>query len=262
VEGMSWGHDIVVEERRIVPDSGRTLPDSALDVSSTRVVDGYRKEVARYITHTRRVPRVKLVVTGYTTEWTTVTEEVPSGTSSYSCGTRDLGNGYFEDITCTETDYETVTRRERVRVPVTRADTTWETVVEREPVYHDVPVYGTVYRYRRIDWVPVDTVSAAGDTAAPVWPAVPQAPGRRAGPRLSRYTVTARAADGTLRQAWVSGESWPPYRLGQPIAISADAGAGAGAGLAYPADSLPACRRWHRGRGNPPPASLGCSPRP
>ena len=261
VTALAWEHGVVVEERRLVPDSGRTLPDSAVDVTASRVIDGYRREVASYRTRTRRVPRERVAVLGHRTETRTVTEREESGTRTYTCGTRDLGNGYFEDVTCTEPDYVTRTRRVQVQVPITRTDTVYEAVTEREPVYRDVPVYATRYRFRRVDWVPVDTLRASGDTTPPVWPGAPEVPGRRAAERLSGYTLTARDGDGRLHRAWLSQPELSLYRPGQPIALS-PAHAGGVYASAHPADSLPACRRWHRGRGGPPPASLGCSPRP
>jgi Zn-finger in Ran binding protein and others len=261
VTALVWEHKLVVEERRLVPDSGRTLPDSALDVVASQVIDGYKKEVASYVTHTRRVPREQVVVLGHRTETRTVTEREESGTRTYTCGQRDLGNGYFEDITCTEPDYVTRRRRVQVQVPITRTDTVYDTVTEREPVYREVPVYATHYRYRAVQWVPVDTLRASGDTTPPVWPGAPNVPGRRAAQRLSWYTLVARGDDGQVHRAWLAESDLRLYRPGQRIALSPARG-GLAYANAYPADSLPACRRWHQGRGNPPPESFGCSPRP
>jgi hypothetical protein len=90
---------------------------------------------------------------------------------------------------------------------------------------------------------------------------VPDVPGRRAAQRLSSYTLFARGDDGRVHQAWLSIDQLRLYRPGQRIALSPARG-GLAYANAYPADSLPACRRWHAGRGKPPPESLGCSPRP
>ena len=258
VESVAWEHGVVVEERRLVPDSGRTLADSAVEVDTGRVVDGHRQEVERYEMVSRRVPRYTEVVVGHRNERRWVEDGGEYVTTTTTCGTRDLGNGYFEDKECTETRYVPNRRRETVRVPVTRTDTTYETVTERQPVYRTVPVYVPFYRYRRVEWVPVDTVRAAGDTARPSWPAVVEVPGRREGSRMSNYYVTARDSTGRVHRAWVSpGDPWPPYRIGQGIAITP-----ATDGLMatpHSADDLPACRRWRRGKGDPPPARLGCT---
>jgi hypothetical protein len=78
------------------------------------------------------------------------TEKIQTGTERRKTGTRDKGNGFFEDV------YEDV------------------------PVYTERDVYKKKYEYRIQEWVESRTVKAQGDLgAAPAWPALTLAAGER-----------------------------------------------------------------------------------
>jgi hypothetical protein len=284
VAGKRWERAFQVEQRRVVEGSGWDLPDSAEVVRSRRRLRGTGREVERYESVTRRVQRSREVPAGTRTatrqvpdsrtETRQVTERVRTGERTYVCGQRDLGNGYFEDIECSDPVYENVTRTEEYEVPTTRTETYeetvyrteyyWENETTNEPVYRRVQVYDTFFDYRVPAWDSVETRQARGDTAAPAWPDTALRPGQRIVGRRDEYWMTFRRADGTRFGARVPLDVWMRWRVGQPVALRQEDGAAPPRFDVLPADSLAACRRWHRGRDrdNPPGDSLGCSPRP
>ncbi|HEU0301928.1 MAG TPA: zinc ribbon domain-containing protein [Longimicrobium sp.] len=263
IDAVVWERVIVIEEHGIVAGEGWALPDSAIDVVRTERVREYRDELAGYETVEREVPRTRSVLKGYRDETRTVSERVQTGTRTYTCGTRDLGNGYFDDVECTEPEYETVTRTEVESVPVYEDETYYETVTERKPIYRQVPVMAPYYTYRAPQWTPVDTLRLAGTwMIPPAWPRVDSLPpNRREQWRNESNRVILRARDGDPRSLEVREEELVRLRPGQRVAY-APAGGGRYPDAVLPRDSLPQCRRWHSGRGRPPPDSLGCSPRP
>ncbi len=261
VQAVVWDRTIYIEEHGIFAGEGWTLPDSAMDVVRSQRVSAHRQELAGYETVTREVPRTRQVLTGYRDETRTVQEREQTGTRTYTCGSRDLGNGYFEDVECTEPEYETVSRTERVSVPEYEDETYYETVTEETPIYRQVPVMAPYYTYREPRWTPVDTLRLAGTwMTPPAWPAVDSlSPTRRERWRYANNQVVIRTDGRTLR-VWVEEDQLSSLRPGQRVAYGPEGGR-RGLSTILPTDSLPACRRWHSGRGKPPPSSFGCSPR-
>jgi hypothetical protein len=261
VESVTWERRVVFEARSIVAGEGWELPDSAMEVEREQRVREYRKEVSGYRTVTREVPRTERVLQGYREETRTVDEHEQTGTRTYVCGSRDMGNGYFQDVECSEPEYGTVTRTERVSVPVYEDVTRYETVSEQEPIYVDVPVMAAYFTYRVPQWTPVDSAKLAGTwMTPPEWPAAQPDSGQREGGRDAQYLLTMRDAEGKRYSAAVAEDEFAAYRPGQRVAF-APIGGRRWRDAVLPADSLSACKRWHRGRGKPPPDSLGCSPR-
>ncbi len=283
VEGKRWERAFDVEQRRVVQGSGWDLPDSAEVIRSRRRLRGTGQEVARYESVTRRVQRSRQVPDGTRTatrevadsrtRTRQVTERVQTGERTYVCGQRDLGNGYFEDIECSEPIYGNETRTEEYEEPTTRTESYeetvyrteyyWENETTREPVYRRVQVYDTFFTYRAAAWDSVETRQARGDTTAPAWPDTTLRPGQRISRRREEYRMTFRRADGSLFGPRVPLDVWTRWRRGQPVALRQADRDDPLRFTVLPADSLAACRRWHRGGKDEPPAdSLGCSPRP
>lgn len=260
VAGKRWDRRIEARLRTLVPGQGYALPESALVLTTVQRRTGDSRVVDHYVTSTRQVERSVPVLDGYETVSEEVEETVRTGTRTYVCGQRDLGNGYFEDRECTEPEYETRTRTVSRREPRYRYETRMETVTDHTPVYRTVPVYRTWYTWNQPVWR--DTVfTAEGDSTQPAWPRVqPSASVAEVG-RSERYVITFRFGLGQdTHEAEVSADEWARYQPGQPVAIRE---------LPYssyqllPADSLPVCIQWHTGsRVTAPPLSLGCSPRP
>jgi len=158
VVGGTWTHTLSIEAYTRLEEEGFDPPADA------HVLRTERREH-----HKTRV------ITGYTTQ--TTTKKVQTGTESYTCGTTDLGNGYFEDKTCTRPTY--------TDVPVS----------EEVPVYTWMPVYED-YAFYTIDrWRAHRTATATGGLLdAPVWPTPLLDPGQRQGDtaRLGEERVAGR----------------------------------------------------------------------
>jgi len=253
-----WERRIEIQERRIEQGTAFHLPDSAEVLGQERVVERYDSVQDGWRTVYRDVEREEDVTT-YETRTRDVEERVQTGSYSYSCQ-RDLGNGYFEESTCSAPSYETRTRTESYSEPVTRRERRTRSEGVRVPRYRAVPVYGTLYRFRRPVWVSVESAEARGDTAAPAWPELPVRPNQRLWPRAETYTLTLDFPAWGVKEVQLPQAEWERYRIGQGVAVRQTSYNEPP--LLLPADSLPACRVWHEGAAPMPPDSLGCSPRP
>ena len=116
VVAFRWERSIQFEHYEAVAKEDWQVPNDAWDISSFRAVHHYDRQLRGYENRTR-----------------TVREKV--GEERYVCGQKDLGNGYFEDVYCTRPIYES------------REET------YREPVYDQIPVYKTKYRFKVREWV-------------------------------------------------------------------------------------------------------------
>jgi hypothetical protein len=259
VAAVRWEREIGIEERTIEEGTGFTLPDSAQVIGRQRTVERYDSVLTGYRTEWREVPEER-TVTEYRTRTRQVSERVEAGSRTYVCGTRDLGNGYFEDRECTEPVYETRIRAEEYEEPYTRRETVTRTVRESVPVYRPEPVYGTLYRWRAPRWAQATVAIARGDTTAPAWPEPALRPNQRLGTRQERYLITLRQAGRPDREVSLSPDEWARYRPGQRLATYDDRYGYSP--VLFPADSLRACVHWHAGTGPAAPDSLGCSPLP
>jgi len=139
VSGFEWHRSITLEELAPVQEEDWKLPSGARLLQQRKDIHHYNPVLDHYEEGNREV-----------------SSEVRTGTRKYVCGQKDLGNGYFEDIECSEPIYETRTRTEHYR----------------EPVYRKVPVYQTRYTYEIQKWVPSRTENSSGKNHAPTWPAI------------------------------------------------------------------------------------------
>ena len=153
VEGFSWERTLYIEKYKTVRDSGWSLPSGA------RL--SYTKEEVRSYDHQ---------FVGYRTE--TYTEQEIDYYESYVSGYRDLGNGYFEEITAQRPVYKTVTKTREV------------------PQYIDVPIYDTKYYYDIDRWANDHTNVTKGNDHEPYWGDEPSATGK---PKLGDERVSSRS---------------------------------------------------------------------
>ncbi|HET7461287.1 MAG TPA: Ran-binding zinc finger domain-containing protein [Longimicrobium sp.] len=167
VTGRRWTRSVDVEVLRQVVERGQDPPGGAEILGHSREVVDHRRVFDHTEHHSREV-----------------SERVRTGSEEYVCGQRDLGNGYFEDRTCSRPVYETQTHTE----------------TESEPVYVDEPVYGTVYRYQVWRWLNDTTLTdVSHDLAPPRWPAVRERRTRREGGRAEKREVEVRAVASPAR---------------------------------------------------------------
>lgn len=165
VEGVAWERTIPVEALRTVTEEAweDQLPAGARVVSRNRQIRGHNR-----------------VQIGTETRTRTVSERVQTGTESVKVGTRDLGNGYFEDVYEDRPVYSTETREESYE----------------EPVYREDPIYAIKVRYESEKWVPSREEKAAAEDHSPQWPDPRLAENEREGQRQETYEVRFVDADG------------------------------------------------------------------
>ncbi|MDX1906889.1 MAG: zinc finger protein [Bacteroidia bacterium] len=185
VTGFRWERSVQMMHYEAVAREAWDLPAGAFEVQSERAIRDYRQVLRGYETRTRTV-------------------QVQTGSERYVCGQRDRGNGYFEDVYCNRPIYEN--RQETYQ----------------EPVYDQVPVYGTRYRFKVMDWIakPEYLLTAAGQDHTAVWPASP--PQRdpknwREGEKKEAYFITVRQPNGKLHEEKVGPRYWEHLAAGSKI---------------------------------------------
>jgi hypothetical protein len=249
VEDLRWERTLNVSTHGLVAGEGWELPDSAVDVRQESRVREHRNEVAGYYTIQRVQPRRVQEQVGERKTWV-------GGSSSTSCETVDLGNGYFDEV-CEETGSD---EGYWSTEPVYRYRTVYDTTVVQQPYYRTVPVHAPYYTWREPGVTHTELRRAAGGAGTPpAWPDTTVAANQHAF-RQERYEAIVRDGKGNRWAVYLEPSEWRTFRPGQRVAF-APAGGQRYANQLLSPDELPECRRWHRGRGDPPPDSLGCSPR-
>lgn len=178
VDEISWERSVVVEQLQTITEEDWELPEGGRIISQQEEIHHYDQ-----------------VVVGYQTKERQVSERVQVGERIYVCGERDLGNGFFEDVECTEPVYETQQRTE-----------TYE-----DPVYEQVPVYATKYTFEIDRWVATRTEQVAGNDGQAFWPELTLAPGEREGAHEEEYRVVFRSADGERYEMTFEEEEWRTF---------------------------------------------------
>jgi len=190
VDRVEWRRSIVVEEYREVvsEDWEGSVPSDARVISRRQEVHHHERVKAG--SHVVREDYKERVKVGTRTVTETYTDREYGGTERYKCGTRNRGNGYFEDVYCTRPVYRAVTKTRSKQVDdyqtVTR---TREKVVDD---YKEVPVYRNKVEYSVMRWVQADTLSAQGADLKPHWPKFVGGKTRKERVRGERYRVFLR----------------------------------------------------------------------
>lgn len=158
VTDVEWSRSVEVEELRTLTEQGweDELPKDARVVSKRRELH-----------HTDKVQ------VGSRAVEESYTERVQVGTKKVKVGTKDLGNGYFEDVYEDEPIYENQTRTRTVQ----------------KPIYEDRPVYKNRVTYQVDRWQKSRVAAAQGRDLTPAWPLLDETPKLRSGKRESRYVV-------------------------------------------------------------------------
>ena len=193
VTDIRWERNIDIEEYRTVNESDWYLPDGGRLQYTNREIHHYEDVLDHYETKTRQVPkeryvRTETVVTGY----------------------RDLGNGYFEEITSSRDIYETY----------------YETETYQEAVYRSEPVYRTKYYYEIERWVYDRTETSQAADKHPEWPLMNLAENERESSRKETYTVTGKDEEGEEYTFTLSYADWERVHLGQEIEVKLSFGHG------------------------------------
>lgn len=132
VTQLHWEREVAIETYKEVQEEDWELPSQATNVSQFQAVHHTVKEITGYRTETRSV-------------------EKKVGTRKVSCGQKDMGNGYFQEIFCDEPIYETVQEQYEA------------------PVYVERPIYKTKYRYNIFRWVEIEPIKTSGSSNPAKW---------------------------------------------------------------------------------------------
>lgn len=186
VESMSWTRNIEIEEYRTLRESDWSVPAGGRTQYSQKEIYTYRDVIDHYETRTRQVSHREL--TGY--------RDVVSGY-------RDLGNGYFEEITSSEPIYET----------------RYETETYQEPVYRSEPVYKTKYYYDIERWVHSRNVTTSDKNSEPYWGTYTLGEKEREGKRTQKYWINCKDKKDKTMEVTLSFEDWSSLKIGQEIKL-------------------------------------------
>jgi hypothetical protein len=105
------------------------------------------------------------------------TEKIQTGSQRVKTGTRDMGNGFFEDV------------------------------YEDKPVYEERDVYKNKISYKIQEWTQVRVLKKEGELGAePVWPEATLALGEREGPRSESATLFFSVGKKPYRKSVAVGE--------------------------------------------------------
>jgi hypothetical protein len=181
-----WERSVQVEAYRTVSEDGWSLPAGGREIRSFRAIREYRQVLDHYESKTRQV-----------------SEQVQTGTRTYSCGQIDRGNGYFEERTCTEPEYET----------------RYHTESYEDPVYRQEPVWDTKYEYDIERWVPDQLLALSGDTTPPAWPVTVPDDTTREGEKKQRYVLTFLGEKQDTLVAEVPLEQFTHHRVGERVPL-------------------------------------------
>lgn len=184
VTDLRWERNISIERMETHIETGWDLPAGGRIRSSEMKLRNWRDVIDHYVPMSRQV-----------------SVQVPSGLETYSCGSTNLGNGYFQDRTCTRQTWRTE----------------WRTEIYQEPVYRKEPVYDHWLTWEIDRWGVVRVLNRRGGATDPVWPDVKFAPPlEREGARDETYVATVATEEGGLDLA-LSFEDWKGVSAGDVL---------------------------------------------
>lgn len=156
INELSWERSINIERYQTVQESNWYLPADGRLIYSYLEYSHSEQVLDHYETRTRSIAKERI-----------------SGYETYVSGYRDLGNGYFEEITSQRPIYETY----------------YETETYEEPVYRSEPVYRTKYYYEIDKWLYERSVVTTGTDKSPYWGDTHLATDERTSSQTEKYIV-------------------------------------------------------------------------
>lgn len=182
VSGFTWERNISLEHYVTLREEDWSVPAGGRVVNSWTALHHYEQVLDHYETKTRQV-----------------SEQVKTGTRTYTCGSRDLGNGYFEDIECSEDIYET----------------RYSTESYQYPVYRSEPRYATRYSYDIERWVFSRKLDTSGSDHEAFWASFTLASNEREQSRYEKYIVKFTDKDEKSYSYQCGLDEWLTFRDGQ-----------------------------------------------
>lgn len=186
VKDVIWEYSMDIEKYQTVNESDWDLPEGGRLKRTAREIHHYESVLDHYETKTRQV-----------------SEQVLVGYEEKVVGYRDLGNGYFEEITQQVPKYET----------------RYKTETYQEPVYRSEPVYKTKYYYEIDKWLYDRTVNAMGFDRNPYWPEVELTDIERISKRKDEYFAKVVDKEGKTENISVSKEEWDRIEIGMEVVV-------------------------------------------
>jgi hypothetical protein len=194
--GSLWQRDAAVAVTGV---SWRRSFDTERQVTSTRTAWKDQLPSGARVLSSRQAQRsTRQVQVGTTAGTETERYQAKVGSEKVKVGTRDLGNGFFEDVYEERPVYETRTRERNVT----------------KPVYRDEPVYATEVTYQVDEWQLVRTARAEGADLEPRWPGLEAGERERAGSRKEEYRAFFSGPGGKRFSTTVTGAAFSRYPVG------------------------------------------------
>lgn len=186
IQDFSWERNISIERYQTVNESDWSLPSGARLQRTNQEFSHYQQVLDHYETKTREVAKERL-----------------SHYDTVVTGTRDMGNGYFEEITQDVPVYETY----------------YETETYEEPVYKDVPIYRTKYYYEIDKWLHERDVKTSGNDKDRYWGEVVLADDERESGRRENLSVTAKNEKDKVKKYHVDENIWNQLEKGESVTV-------------------------------------------
>lgn len=187
IEQISWERSIDIERYQTVDESGWSLPSGARLHESKTEIYKYESVLDHYENKTRQVAKQRL--DHYETR---------------VVGHRDLGNGYFEEIT------------EQVPVYVTY----YETEHYQDPVYRNQPIYKTKYYYEIDKWLHDRYLTTSGYDKSPYWADTSDlGSDERTSTYEEEYYILYTDKKGNTKEISMSYDEWSDMMVGDTITI-------------------------------------------
>ena len=165
INEFSWDREIQIQVEKTVDESDWSIPSGGRLQYQKEEIHHYDKVIDHYETIVEEKSRQ--VLDHYETVTEQKSRQVVDYYEEYVTGYRDLGNGYFEEITSSRPIYKTEYYTETHQEPIYRTE--YYTETRQEPVYKDVPVYKTKYYYEIERWFYSHSIKTNGKDKNPYW---------------------------------------------------------------------------------------------
>lgn len=186
IDSFKWDRSIEIERYQAVQESDWTMPPNARLLYSNLEFSHYQEVLDHYETKTREVPVERQV-----------------GTVEVVTGHRDLGNGYFEEITEDQPVYETF----------------YETEYYEEAVYKDEPVYLMKYYYEIDKWLYERSVNTNGKDKNAYWGEVKLNDDERVSSKNQTYYIIGTDKKEKIRELRIDYGSWLKLEVNQNVKV-------------------------------------------
>lgn len=188
IEQVSWERSIEVERYQTVNESDWNLPQGARLHETRREIYTYEQVLDHYETKSRQIAKQRL--DHYETR---------------VVGYKDLGNGYFEELT--------------EQVPV--YETYYETEYYKDPVYRSEPIYKTKYYYEIDKWLHDRNLDTSGFDKSPYWADTSNlGSDERTSTKNEKYFIWYTDKKGKTKKISMPYEDWGDLMVGDVVTVN------------------------------------------